>query len=293
MKNEILKTCLLCLFIGLILSSCSTSQKITSCPNFKSKNKKATFTFALSSKKKQKKSSSKIVRKSTKKEVISAITKETNQKAVNPIQSISSTLVTNSKGETLNIPIPQQLTIPAVVKSNSSENILNNATVSAENFMEFMPVEKLKSLGIDHISAKEGANALSKKEIRAIKKQAKKEFKKKLEDEGSSSNSKLSAIISYLGLIGFLIAFLALHKKGDEFSAFHLRQSLGINLLYLLPSLGIFTAFLPGIVSTILSLLGIAVFVMWIMGLIGAAQGEQKPVFLLGEFFQKIFKGID
>ena len=33
-------------------------------------------------------------------------------------------------------------------------------------------------------------------------------------------------------------------------------------------------------------------FVLWIMGIISAAQGETKPVPLLGRLFQDIFKGI-
>lgn len=289
MKNEILKTCLLYLFIGLILGSCSTSQNITSCPNFKSKNKKANFTFALNTKKKQKKSSFKIANKSIKKDAISATTKIDNQKSIDPIQSISLTHITNAKDEKFNIPIPQKLTTPIVAHSNSNENVLNNATASAGDFMEIIPIEKLKSLGIDHISGAEGVSTLSKKQIRAIKKQAKKDLKKQLRNDGSSSNAKLAAIIGYLGLIGFLIAYLALHNKGDEFSAFHLRQALGIGILLLLPT---FSFGFPVVVFAISSVISIGIFVMWLMGIIGAAQGEQKPVFLLGEFFQKLFSGI-
>jgi len=245
MKNEVLKSCLLYLFIGLIVSSCSTSQKITSCPNFKSKNKKAAFAFKA--KKKQKKASSKIVRTSIKKEDKSLTAKTTNQKTVALVQSISSISITNIENEEFNISALQKSVLPISTQNANLENGLNNATVSAENFMEILPTEKLKSLGIEHIAGGAEMASLSKKQIKAIRKQAKKDLKKKLKDEGSSSNAKISAIIGYLGIIGFLIAYLALHEKG----------------------------------------------VMWLMGILGAAQGEKKPVFLLGEFFQKIFSGID
>ncbi len=44
--------------------------------------------------------------------------------------------------------------------------------------------------------------------------------------------------------------------------------------------------------STILSLLGIAFLVLWIMGFIAAINGEEKPMPLIGEKAQELFKGI-
>ena len=39
-------------------------------------------------------------------------------------------------------------------------------------------------------------------------------------------------------------------------------------------------------------ILGIGVLVLWVMGLIGAAQGEEKRVPLLGDQFQEWFRNI-
>jgi len=39
-------------------------------------------------------------------------------------------------------------------------------------------------------------------------------------------------------------------------------------------------------------ILGIGVFILWIIGLIGAIQGEEKKVPLLGDQFQEWFRNI-
>ena len=96
-------------------------------------------------------------------------------------------------------------------------------------------------------------------------------------------DGKTIAVLSYIFLIGWIIAFVLHQNDKTEIGAYHLRQSLGLNLL------GLILAFIP-IIGWILSLL---VFVFWILGLVSAVQGEMKPVPLLGDFFQDIFKGID
>lgn len=298
MKNEVFKLGLLYLFIGLIISSCSISNGITSCPNFKSKKQKGVFAIANNAKKKHKKSSQK---KRVYSSEINSTTKQVainQQEAVNPLNSIDNFISKPVVQEEVSTFLPKVYSPSAIATQNkANENSLNKAIASTQNLMEITPFAKLKSLGISHIQYDEGLSTLSKKEIKAIKKQAKKELKKKLHEE-RDSNSKLAAVIGYLGLIGFLVSYLALHKKGDEFSAFHLRQSLGINLLYLLPLIGLFSFVgssltIAGIGLGIAALINIAIFVMWLLGIIGAAQGDKKPVFLLGEFFQKLFKGIN
>ena len=42
----------------------------------------------------------------------------------------------------------------------------------------------------------------------------------------------------------------------------------------------------------ITSAIGIALLILWVIGLIGAIQGEEKKVPLLGDMFQDWFKGI-
>ena len=87
-------------------------------------------------------------------------------------------------------------------------------------------------------------------------------------------DAKTTGIVAYLTWIGLLIAFLAGDKEGAKF---HINQALVLLLFGLLsgiPFLG--------------WAWGIFVFVCWIIGLVGALQGQEKEVPLLGKI--KIIK---
>ena len=106
-----------------------------------------------------------------------------------------------------------------------------------------------------------------------------------MEQQTHSSNAQLIAIISYLAFIGWIIAFILYQNDKSELAIYHLRQSLGLNILGIF---GMFLFWIPfiGWIASILF------FVLWIMGFISAAQGETKPIPLVGDFFQDLFKGI-
>ena len=80
-------------------------------------------------------------------------------------------------------------------------------------------------------------------------------------------DAKVTAIVSYIGWIGWLIALLA-GQKDDPFAKHHLNQTLILNLIALIP-LGITQIF---------------AFVLWIMGLVNACSGEAKPLPLIGNW---------
>lgn len=101
----------------------------------------------------------------------------------------------------------------------------------------------------------------------------------------ASSNAQVIAVVSYITLIGWIIAFILYQNDKSELAIYHLRQSLGILILGVI-------GWIIFIIPIIGWLAAIFLFVMWLMGLIYAAQGEAKPVPLLGKFFQDIFKGI-
>ena len=122
------------------------------------------------------------------------------------------------------------------------------------------------------------------------KRKGKKKLKAKIREMIMSSDvesGKTAAIIGYIGFFGLIISLIALHKKGNTFSAFHLRQSLGLTILYLVP--GLVGIFLPGVLGLVFSILAILVFVAWIISFISAIKGEMKTSFLFGEQFQKWF----
>ncbi len=99
---------------------------------------------------------------------------------------------------------------------------------------------------------------------------------------------KIVGIVAYLTLIGWIVALIMNNPK-SSYGSFHLRQSLGIMLLFLVSG---FIMIIP-ILGWIIGLVGyLFAFVLWIIGLIGAVQGTQKPAPLLGEKSQEWFQAL-
>jgi uncharacterized membrane protein len=83
---------------------------------------------------------------------------------------------------------------------------------------------------------------------------------------------KTMAIVTYLGLIGLVVA-LATNGKDNEFTRFHMNQALPLiiaSLLSVIPILG--------------WLVAVAVLVFFVMGIINAANGEMKRLPIVGNF---------
>lgn len=98
-----------------------------------------------------------------------------------------------------------------------------------------------------------------------------------------------TAIIAYLTVIGLIIAFVMNSEKKDTFTSYHIRQSLGIMLTGL--AIGIINI-IP-VIGWIISILGFFVMLyMWIMGLLSAINGTEKPIPLLGKKYAEWFKSI-
>src|SRR5690625_1072481 len=100
---------------------------------------------------------------------------------------------------------------------------------------------------------------------------------------------KTTAIIAYITIIGLIIAFIMNNDKKNSFAAYHIRQSLGIGLTGL--ALGILN--IVPILGWLISIFGsIFIIVLWVLGLLSALNGKEKPVPLLGEKYQEWLKGI-
>jgi len=99
---------------------------------------------------------------------------------------------------------------------------------------------------------------------------------------------KTIAIISYLWIIGLIIAFVMNNNKRNYFASFHIRQMTGLALISVLNGWVIYK-FIGAWASGII---GLVLFVLWVIGIIGAIQGEEKKVPLLGDQFQDWFKNI-
>lgn len=104
----------------------------------------------------------------------------------------------------------------------------------------------------------------------------------------SVEDGKLIAIVSYITVIGTIIAFIMNQNKHNYFASFHIRQAIGIFIVGLLVNFISRYSNFDGLNM----ILGIGVFILWIIGLIGAIRGEEKLVPLLGQQFQEWFRNI-
>ena len=102
------------------------------------------------------------------------------------------------------------------------------------------------------------------------------------------NEGKTMAIISYITVIGTIIAFFMNNSKKNSFASFHIRQMIGIVLLGLVNKYAI--ANLLG--GTVFWIVFAVVVVFWFIGFIGAVKGEEKSIPFIGDQFQTWFKNI-
>ncbi|MEO7307268.1 MAG: hypothetical protein ABIR78_04785 [Ferruginibacter sp.] len=115
-----------------------------------------------------------------------------------------------------------------------------------------------------------------------------------MEAQNTVDNGKTTAIVAYITIIGWLIAYFGMHQsKKTSLGSYHLRQTLLLFIIAIIYQIiiRIIIMAVPA-VGLILSLVGLVFLVLWIMGLIAAINGEEKPMPLIGEKAQQMFKGI-
>ena len=108
-----------------------------------------------------------------------------------------------------------------------------------------------------------------------------------------NDQSRLIATVSYITLIGWVIALILRQneKPQSELGLFHLRQAFGVMILSFVASL---TKIILGAISLdfIANAIGICVFVLWLIGLIGAIQGRFIKLPFIGGWMQENFSFI-
>jgi uncharacterized membrane protein len=95
------------------------------------------------------------------------------------------------------------------------------------------------------------------------------------------SKNKTIAIVSY-----FLFFIPLLSANKSKFAMFHANQSLILLLISVAAS--ILSGIIPVVGSIIGGVVSIGVFILWVMGIISASNGEVKPLPVIGEY--KILK---
>ena len=94
-------------------------------------------------------------------------------------------------------------------------------------------------------------------------------------------NKKTTGIIAYITWIGWIVAFCAGDKEGAKF---HLNQALVLFLANVVWGIvAKILAFIPILGWIALGVGYLVLFVFWVMGLVSAIQGEEKPLPLIGE----------
>lgn len=98
-------------------------------------------------------------------------------------------------------------------------------------------------------------------------------------------DKKTISIISYITIIGWLIAYFSNSEK-TSLAKFHLKQSFGLFLFTVIVGIliGVVTSFVPAIaiIDNIYSLL---VLILIILGIINASKEEEKPLPIIGSMF--------
>jgi hypothetical protein len=148
---------------------------------------------------------------------------------------------------------------------DKAEDAFDNAKKKAKDFSE---------------EAKEAASDFTENA-----KQAANDFKeetKRTFDTTNPDSGKNVAIIAHITLIGWIVALVMNGQNRTAIGSFYVRQVLGIGLL------GLVISWIP-----LINFIGwIFVAVLWVMSLIAAINGTQKPIFLLGKQFQEWFKSL-
>ena len=106
--------------------------------------------------------------------------------------------------------------------------------------------------------------------------------------ENTIEQGKTLALVAYLTLIGTLIAFFLNQDKRNTFTAFHVRQALGLGLLYI--AIGYFIGYFDSWMITYA--FWIFFTVLFLYGIFGAVSGKAHKIPILGDFFQTIFKSL-
>lgn len=97
-------------------------------------------------------------------------------------------------------------------------------------------------------------------------------------------NNKTLSIVSYITLIGWLIAYFSGKENADSLLKYHLRQSFGLFIAGLIFNvlIAIVLAIVPSL--NFLGYIGIVFLVLAIIGIINASNGVEKPLPIIGKW---------
>lgn len=102
-------------------------------------------------------------------------------------------------------------------------------------------------------------------------------------------NNKTLSIVSYITIIGWLVAYVKGKDNADAMLKYHLRQALGLALVNIIFSLALNIVAMLVPALSFIGIFGLFFLVLWIIGIINAANGAQKPLPVIGKAFENKF----
>ncbi len=99
-------------------------------------------------------------------------------------------------------------------------------------------------------------------------------------------NPKLTSALSYFTIIGWILALVIQKSNPYNLNNVHLKNSLGLHAISFI--LGIITPIVGfALLGALMGLIGLAMLVLYVIGIIWALSGHDRPLPLVGEWFQK------
>jgi len=105
-------------------------------------------------------------------------------------------------------------------------------------------------------------------------------------------SNKAIGIVAYITIIGWIIAFVVHNGKEDKsaLAAYHIEQSFGLILVAIaLLIVGQILGSIAFVFGLLLSLVNIALIVLWVFGLMNAINEKREPIPLIGQYFEGKF----
>lgn len=105
--------------------------------------------------------------------------------------------------------------------------------------------------------------------------------------EKSESDKKPNTGMAIVAYLLFFVPLLT-ESKDDPFVKYHVKQSLMLDIVWIVGTL--ILSIIPIIGWMILPIFNIAFIVLWIIGIINAANGHQKQLPILGKYAEEMLK---
>lgn len=102
-------------------------------------------------------------------------------------------------------------------------------------------------------------------------------------------DNKSLSILSYITILGWLIALLVNKEQSDDFRKYHLRQSLGLFITAMVFNLILYILISLVPALFVLSYISYGFLVLIVIGCINASNNAKKPLPVIGNLFEGKF----